>query len=81
MKDCHVHTIISHDGKSSIEIIKRYKDLGGKIITVGSDAHKVNDLASYFGLTYRILQLIGYDEVAIYHNRRPDFVKIKSLYQ
>ena len=65
----------------SIEIIKRYKDLGGKIITVGSDAHKANDLASYFGLTYRILQLIGYDEVAIYHNRRPDFVKIKSLYQ
>ena len=64
----------------SFEIIKRYKELGGKIITVGSDAHQVKDLASNFVETYSMLESIGIDEVAIYHHRRPDFVKIKTLY-
>ena len=32
----------------NIEILKRYKELGGRIITLGSDAHKKEDLASNF---------------------------------
>lgn len=65
----------------NIDIVKRYKELGGKIITVGSDAHKVNDLASYFEGAYSMLQLLGYEEICIYHNRQPEFVKIKELYK
>lgn len=64
----------------NLDIIKRYKELGGKIITVGSDAHQVKDLASHFDMAYSMLEEVGFKEVAIYHNRRPDFVKIKSLY-
>ena len=64
----------------NIDIIKRYKELGGKIITVGSDAHQAKDLASNFVEAYSMLESIGIDEVAIYHHRKPDFVKIKSLY-
>ena len=62
------------------DIIKRNKELGGKIITVGSDAHQAKDLASHFEIVYQMLETVGYDEVAIYHHRKPDFVKIKSLY-
>lgn len=65
----------------NLDIIKRYKELGGKIITVGSDAHQTKDLASYFEMAYSMLEIVGFSEVAIYHNRRPDFVKIKSLYK
>ena len=64
----------------NIDIVKRYIELGGKIITVGSDAHRKEDLASNFVEVYSMLESIGVDEVAIYHNRRPDFEKIKSLY-
>ena len=64
----------------NIDIVKRYKELGGKIITVGSDAHQAKDLASHFEIVYQMLETVGYDEVAIYHHRKPDFVKIKSLY-
>ena len=64
----------------NLDIIKRYKELGGKIITVGSDAHQVKDLASCFEVAYGMLEIAGFHETAIYHNRRPDFVKIKSLY-
>ncbi len=63
----------------NLEILKRYKELGGKILTVGSDAHKVDDLASNFNFVYEVLESLGYEEVAVYHNRIPDFSKIKSL--
>lgn len=62
----------------NIEIIKRYKELGGKIITIGSDAHKVSDLASYFDIVYDMLDSIGFDEFAVYHERVPQFVKIRK---
>ena len=63
----------------NIEILKRYKKLGGKIITVGSDAHKADDLARDFDLALDILNSIGFDSVAIYHKRKPEFIKIKEL--
>ncbi len=63
----------------NIDVIKRYKELGGKIITMGSDAHKIQDLAKNFDEAFDILEDVGYEEIAIYHNRTPDFVKIKKL--
>lgn len=63
----------------NIEILKRYKELGGKIITVGSDAHKIEDLGSHFNLVYDMLEYVGFDEVAVFHNRKPNFTKIKEL--
>ncbi len=63
----------------NIDVIKRYKELGGKIITIGSDAHKIQDLAKNFAEAFDILEHVGYKEIAIYHNRVPDFVKIKEM--
>lgn len=63
----------------NIEILKRYKELGGKIITIGSDAHKKEDLLSNFNIVYDILESIGFENIAIYHNRKPTFEKIKIL--
>lgn len=63
----------------NIEILKRYKELGGKIITIGSDAHRVEDLASHFDIAIDIIEQIGFEEIAVYHNRKPDFVKIKTF--
>lgn len=63
----------------NLEIIKRYKELGGKIITIGSDAHKSIDLASNFDEAYSILESAGFNEYSVYHNRVPQFVKIKCI--
>lgn len=63
----------------NIEILKRYKELGGKIITIGSDAHNIKDLASHFNEAYDLLEYAGYDEIAVFHDRKPSFVKIKEL--
>lgn len=63
----------------NIEILKRYKELGGKIITIGSDAHKKEDLASNFDVAYDMLESVYFNNVVIYHNRQPEFIKIKKL--
>lgn len=63
----------------NIDILKRYKEFGGKIITMGSDAHKADDLAKDFNLALDILENVGFKEIAVYHGRKPDFIKIKSL--
>ncbi|MBO6195331.1 MAG: histidinol-phosphatase HisJ family protein [Bacilli bacterium] len=63
----------------SKNIIKRYKELGGKIITVGSDSYDTSTLAENFNEAYDILEDAGFHETAVYHNRKPEFVKIKDL--
>ena len=63
----------------NIEILNRYKDLGGKIITMGSDAHKSKELAKNFDISFDILEQVGFDAVTIFHQRNPEFIKIKQL--
>lgn len=60
-------------------ILKRYRELGGKIITLGSDAHTTADLASGFQDAADLLESIGFHEIAIYHKRKPDFMKISEF--
>ncbi|MCR4581925.1 MAG: histidinol-phosphatase HisJ family protein [Bacilli bacterium] len=63
----------------NIDILKRYKELGGRIITLGSDAHRVEDLAKDFDAAYDMLDTVGIDKIAVYHKRKPEFVKTRSL--
>lgn len=58
------------------DIIKRYKELGGKIITIGSDAHFDKDLAADFDLAFDTLRECGFEEYTIFHKRNPEFIKI-----
>lgn len=57
-------------------ILKRYKELGGKIITVGSDSHRSQDICSYFDKAYDILKEAGFSEITVFKNRKPSFIKI-----
>ena len=40
--------ISSTESMPSVEIVKRYVELGGTMVTLGSDAHKCSDLANGF---------------------------------
>ena len=61
------------------DIIKRYKELGGKIITLGSDAHSIEQLGWHFDEAVDLIEKAGFDEIAVYHNREPEFIKIKCM--
>lgn len=60
----------------SREILKRYYELGGRIITVGSDAHVAKDLCADFDEAIKELKEIGFKEITTFKNRKPSFIKI-----
>lgn len=56
------------------EIIRRYRELGGKIITLGSDAHDPGFLAYEFDRVAELLKECGFSSYFIFHNRKPEEV-------
>ncbi|MTI65684.1 MAG: histidinol-phosphatase HisJ family protein [Firmicutes bacterium] len=59
------------------EILKRYKELGGKIVTVGSDSHTPRDITADFNKAYELLEKVGFDSITLFDKRKPRFEKIK----
>ncbi len=64
------------DSHPSSQVIKRYKELGGEIITVGSDAHNPVQLLNYFDLAQNILVDAGFKYYTIFKDRKPEFIKL-----
>jgi histidinol-phosphatase (PHP family) len=60
----------------NIQILKLYRELGGEIITIGSDAHMVSQAGSYLSRGLELLESIGFKYVATYFKRTAKFVKI-----
>lgn len=55
-------------------ILNRYKELGGEIITVGSDAHDRSRIAADFDKAEEALKKAGFKYYSIFRQRKPDFV-------
>lgn len=58
------------------DIVRRYIEMGGTIITIGSDAHKTDNICRDFEQTIKILKSIGVKKIAQFKNRIPSFIKI-----
>lgn len=59
------------------DILKRYKELGGEIITIGADAHKPEHVAFDFHKVPDLLESVGFSYATVFKNRKPEFYKIK----
>lgn len=59
----------------NIDYLKRFKELGGKIVTVGSDSHDAERVGQYTDKALEILKdIFGY--VCTFKNRKPIFNKL-----
>lgn len=56
--------------------LKRYRELGGEIVTVGSDAHKPENIAEHFDKVPDVLKEAGFKYYCIYENRLPEYHKL-----
>ena len=66
------------DTQPSRDILRLYKDLGGKIITVGSDAHNTSYLGDHIEDALKILKYeIGLEEFCTFDKMQPIFHKIE----
>lgn len=52
------------------EILKRYYDMGGRIITLGSDAHKKENIATAFDEAAKMLKEIGFTHGSYFVKRK-----------
>lgn len=59
-----------------VSIIKLYKECGGEIITVGSDAHKLEHLSTTIIQGQDILKASGFEYITTFDNRKPIFKRI-----
>ena len=64
----HAHPIM--------DILKRYKELGGEIITIGSDGHAPEQIAWEFEKVPAILKEAGFTYFTTYKNRIATFKKL-----
>ena len=60
----------------SKKIIKLYKDLGGEIITTGSDSHSPSYIACKFDYVYSYLKEINFKYICKFDSMKPSFIKI-----
>ena len=58
------------------EIIKRYKELGGEVITIGSDAHKPEHLCYDFDKAESLLKECGFNYYTIFRDGKPVMIKL-----
>lgn len=59
------------------KIIKRYHELGGEIITIGSDGHAPDQIAYGFDKVPYILKEAGFQYFTVFKKRKPEFWKIE----
>lgn len=68
---CRGHTVEDWRG-----ILELYRDLGGKLVTTGSDAHQSVDLGKGIVQACQLLQSCGFDRITVYSHRTPELIKI-----
>lgn len=61
------------DTMPSANILKLYRDMGGRIITIGSDSHKPEHLGAYIQETQVLLKSLGYKQFCTFEHMRPIF--------
>ena len=59
-------------------VLKRYKELGGELVTVGSDAHDRAHIASDFDMAEQALRSEGFRYYAVFRERKPELIPLDS---
>lgn len=78
-KALEVNTSAMKKGMScdpGVELLKLYRELGGELITIGSDAHNAPHMAFGFDDTMDLLLTLGYRYFAFYSRRLPVMLRI-----
>ena len=57
-------------------MIARYFEMGGRLLTVGSDAHSAKDVGAGIAGTHRLLRDIGFTEYTVFRGGKPEQKKL-----
>lgn len=60
-----------------IDVLRRYRELGGEILTVGSDSHQADHVAADIPVAYDLAREAGFKAIAVFpERRRPQFIDL-----
>lgn len=59
-----------------INIIKRFRELGGKYVTIGSDAHKSANVGNFLEEGIKIARTCGFEYFTVFEKRQPKLIEI-----
>lgn len=57
-------------------VLKRYHELGGEIITIGSDSHDASHIADSFDKAAEVLKECGFQYYTVFEKRSPEFHRL-----
>lgn len=57
-------------------VLKHYRELGGEIVTVGSDAHDTQHIGDFFDRAAEVLKECGFKYYTVFERRSPEFQKL-----
>ncbi len=57
-------------------LLKLYRDVGGKMLTLGSDAHSPEFIGNGFDRAVKMLRELGFCEKTVFRNKKPKQVKL-----
>jgi histidinol-phosphatase (PHP family) len=60
----------------TLEILRWYRELGGEILTIGSDAHRPEDVASNFDVALEMAKAAGFTRLATFEQRQLHWAEI-----
>lgn len=60
----------------SLDILRRYKELGGEIITCGSDSHTIGGVGNFIDYGYELVKAAGFNYISRFKNQKTYFEKI-----
>jgi histidinol-phosphatase (PHP family) len=63
----------------TLDILKRYKELGGEIVTIGSDAHRPKDVGRNLEKGIELMKAAGFSYLATFRSRKPSFIKLSTI--
>ncbi len=59
-----------------LKYVKLYRQLGGEIITLGSDAHRLSDIGAGLSVGAELAKEAGFKYTAVFKKRKPEFIAL-----
>ncbi|MEC9487991.1 MAG: histidinol-phosphatase HisJ family protein [Halanaerobium sp.] len=60
-------------------VLQRYNQLGGKVVTIGSDAHRLEGIGTYFKQGIEMINQAGFKYITYFKKREPEFLPISKV--
>lgn len=59
----------------SVQVLRWFREEGGRFVTMGSDAHRPQDVGADFGEALAMVWAAGFESVAVFRRRQPYLVR------